>query len=103
MSDITVEELKTRMDNHEVLTIIDVREPYEYEEFNIGGKLIPLGTLPAQLDELEDMKDVEIIVHCRSGARSNNAKAFLESVGFKNVRNLLGGMMDWQLKYPKQQ
>lgn len=97
--DITVEELKQRMEKGEDLIVIDVREPHEYEEFNIGGRLIPLGTLPQVADELSDLKDEEIIVHCRSGARSANAKAYLQSLGFTRVRNLLGGVMDWQLKY----
>ncbi len=101
MQDITVEELKTRLDNGEKLTVIDVREPHEYEEFNIGGRLIPLGTLPGTLDDLEDLKEEEIIVHCRSGARSATAKAFMEQNGFKNVRNLLGGVLDWQVKFPR--
>ncbi len=100
MQDINVEELKSRREQGENLVVIDVREPYEYEEFNIGGKLIPLGTLPGMVDELEDLKDVEFVVHCRSGARSANAKAFLESVGFSKVRNLIGGVMEWQAKYP---
>jgi rhodanese-related sulfurtransferase len=100
MTDITVEELKVRLDKGEKIKIIDVREPYEFEEFNIGGELIPLNTLPAHLDDLETFKDHEIVVHCRSGGRSANAKAFLNSVGFTKVRNLLGGMMDWQMNYP---
>ncbi len=99
MADITVEELKTRMDNGEDLIVIDVREPHEYEEYNIGARLIPLGTLPNVVDELDDLKDEEIIVHCRSGARSANAKAYLASIGFNNVRNVLGGIMDWQMKF----
>ncbi|MES2691053.1 MAG: rhodanese-like domain-containing protein [Bacteroidota bacterium] len=99
MSDITTQELKQRMDNGETLHIIDVREPYEYEEFNIGGQLLPLGTLPSKLAELENLKNEEVIVHCRSGARSSNAKLFLEDAGFTNVRNLLGGMLDWQARF----
>ena len=99
MSDITTDELKQRMDASEKLNIFDVREPHEYEEFNIGATLIPLGELPNRITELENLKDQEIIVHCRSGARSNNAKMFLEDAGFTNVRNLLGGMMDWRSKY----
>lgn len=100
MQDITVEELKSRRDQGENLVVIDVREPYEFEEFNIGGRLIPLGTLPGALDDLEELKEQEFVVHCRSGARSANAKAFLESVGFSKVRNLVGGVMEWQAKYP---
>ncbi len=99
MADITVEELKNRMDSGEDLIVIDVREPHEYEEYNIGARLIPLGTLPSVVEELSDLKDEEIIVHCRSGARSANAKAYLASIGFNNVRNVLGGIMDWQMKF----
>lgn len=100
MQDISVEELKSRRDKGENIVVIDVREPYEYEEFNIGGKLIPLGTLPSMVDELEDLKDIEFVVHCKSGARSASAKAFLQSTGFSKVRNLIGGAMEWQAKYP---
>lgn len=96
MQDITVQELKERMDKGEKLTIIDVRELHEYEEFNIGAQLIPLGTLPARLAELEGLKDQEVILHCRSGARSGNAKMFLMDHGFNQVRNLLGGMLAWR-------
>ena len=99
MSDITTDELKQRMDASEKLNIFDVREPHEYEEFNIGATLIPLGELPNRITELENLKDQEIIVHRRSGARSNNAKMFLEDAGFNNVRNLLGGMLDWRSKF----
>src|SRR4051812_3033495 len=96
MNDITCNELKERMDKGEKLTIIDVREPHEYEEFNIGARLIPLGTLPMHLDELASMKDEEIILHCRSGNRSGQAKMFMMDEGFTKVRNLLGGMLEWQ-------
>jgi rhodanese-related sulfurtransferase len=99
MSDITTEELKQRLDNGEQLTIIDVREPHEYEEFNIGATLIPLGELPSKMVDLAPYKNTELIVHCRSGARSNSAKMYLEDAGFTNVRNLLGGMMDWQARF----
>ncbi len=97
--DISVQELKQRMDNGEKLNIIDVREPYEFEEFNIGARLIPLGTLLTAIDDLEELKSEEIIIHCRSGARSANAQAYLQSVGFTNVRNLIGGMMEWQANF----
>lgn len=96
MEDITISELKERLDNGEKLFIVDVREPHEYDEFNIGALNIPLGSLPQRLDELESHKDEEIIVHCRSGARSGNAKAYLLQQGYPNVRNLLGGMLAWQ-------
>jgi rhodanese-related sulfurtransferase len=99
MQDITVEELKTRRDNGDNVVVIDVREPWEYEEFNIGGKLIPLGTLPDALADLEELKDTEVVVHCRSGARSATAKAFLTQQGFTKVRNMLGGVMAWQAQF----
>lgn len=99
MNDITTDELKQRMDSGEQLHIYDVREPYEYDEYNIGAINIPLGELPGRLSELAHLKDNEVIVHCRSGARSANAKMFLQDSGFSNVRNLLGGMLDWQSKF----
>jgi rhodanese-related sulfurtransferase len=99
--DITVEELKQRMDNNEKLFIIDVREPHEYAEYNIGVENIPLGSLPMKLYDFDERKDDEIIVHCRSGMRSATAKALLEQSGFKNVRNLIGGMLEWQAKFGK--
>ncbi len=99
MDDITIEELKQRMDAGEKLNLIDVRELYEYEDYNIGAILIPLATLPTKLDELESLKNEEIIIYCRSGARSRNAKMFLLDSGFNNVRNLLGGMLAWREKY----
>lgn len=95
-ADITTEELKERLAEGEELNIIDVREPYEYAEQNIGAQNIPLNTLPQKLAELEKLKHEEVIVHCRSGARSASAKAFLEQQGFSNVRNLLGGILAYQ-------
>jgi len=94
--DITIEELKERMDKGEKLNLIDVREEYEFDEFNIGAKLIPLGELPDRLKEINAWKEEEILVHCRSGARSGRAKEYLASEGFTNVRNVLGGMLAWQ-------
>jgi rhodanese-related sulfurtransferase len=99
MTDITCQELKDRMDKGEKLTIIDVREPHEYEEFNIGAQLIPLGEIPFKLDELAHLKNEEVIVHCRSGARSGNAKMFMMESGFTNVRNLMGGMIEWRANF----
>jgi rhodanese-related sulfurtransferase len=97
MPDITSSELKQRQQAGENPTIIDVREPWEFEESRIGGSQnIPLGTLPQQLDDLEDHKDQEVIVHCKSGARSSAAKAFLIQQGFTNVRNLEGGITAFQ-------
>jgi len=99
MDNITVEELKKRLDAGEKLNIVDVREPHEKADFDIGGVLIPLGqVLSMQIDEIEDLKDKEVIVYCRSGNRSGQACMFLDAMGFKNTRNLVGGMLAWQEK-----
>lgn len=96
MEDITVSELKNRIDNGEKFHFLDVREEWEYEEDNLGAENIPLGELPHRLSELEKYKDEEIVVHCRSGARSGNAKKFMESKGFSQVRNVLGGILAYR-------
>ena len=95
MEDIRVKELKEKFERGENFVLIDVREPYENEEFNVGGKLIPLATLPGHLAELEQHKGEEIVIYCRSGNRSGVAKQLMERAGFTKVRNLLGGMLDW--------
>lgn len=94
--DITVEELKKRLDSGEELNLIDVREQHEYEEDNLGAYLIPLGELPDRLDELAELKDQEVLIHCRSGARSDRAKNYLAGQGFSNVRNVLGGILAYR-------
>lgn len=99
MQTITAEELKARLDAGEKLNIVDVREPHEHAEFNIGGLLYPLGKVQTmQVDELEPFKDEELIVYCRSGNRSGQACLILDTLGFKNTKNLVGGMMNWQDK-----
>lgn len=96
MQEITVTEVKQRLDAGEKLNIIDVREPGEYAEVNMGGKLIPLGQIMSmQVDELEDLKDEELIMQCRSGKRSMQAGMMLETMGFSNVKNLTGGILAW--------
>ncbi len=100
MKEITVEELKSRLDNGEQLNVIDVREPEEYNESNLGVKLIPLGNIMGMMfDEIEDLKDEELIIHCRSGKRSMQACMVLEQAGFKNTVNVTGGILAWQEKY----
>lgn len=95
MTDITVNELKQKLDDKEEFVLIDVREPYEHQEFNVGGQLIPVGGIMGAIEDLEDHKDDEIVVYCRSGQRSGMAKQLLMASGFKNVRNLEGGMIAW--------
>lgn len=97
MKNITVDELKARLDAGEKINLIDVREPDEYAEYNIGAKLVPLGKIQSmQIDEIEDLKDQEVIIHCRSGKRSLTACMFLETMGFTNTVNVEGGVLAWQ-------
>lgn len=100
MKIVTVEELKKKLDNGEEVNLVDVREPHEFEEVNIGGRLIPLGKVQTmQIEELEDLKDKEVIVYCRSGRRSMLACQMLDQMGFKDTYNLEGGILDWIRKY----
>lgn len=97
MENISVDQLKKRMDAGEEVNLLDVREDSERKEFNIGGTHLPLGNIVSmQTDSIEDLKDKELIVYCRSGNRSMQAASFLEMMGFKNVKNLAGGMLAWQ-------
>lgn len=84
------------MDDGNAPALIDVREQYEHEEFNIGGQLIPLGDLPARIPELELETDRDIVVYCRSGQRSMMGQHLLKESGFEKVYNLEGGMLAWQ-------
>jgi rhodanese-related sulfurtransferase len=102
MKHISVEELKERMDRGEKINLIDCREPHEYEEANLGGKLVPLGKIQTmQIDDLEDLKDEEVIIHCRSGKRSQMACMVLDQMGFSNTVNVDGGILAWQEKFGK--
>jgi adenylyltransferase/sulfurtransferase len=91
--EITVEELKRRRDGGEDLVLVDVREPHEARICSLGGLLIPLNDLPRRVHELDSSR--EMVVHCRSGARSARAVAFLRQAGFKKARNLAGGILAW--------
>jgi molybdopterin/thiamine biosynthesis adenylyltransferase/rhodanese-related sulfurtransferase len=92
--DITVKELKERMDRGDAPRLIDVREPHEYEICNIpGAELIPAGQLAQRLDEFD--KNAEIVVHCKSGGRSGRAVEMMRAKGFTNARNLTGGILAW--------
>jgi rhodanese-related sulfurtransferase len=97
MQTITVNELKTRLDAGENIHLVDVREPYENAEFNIGGVLLPVGEIRnMQTETIDDWKEDEVILYCRSGNRSGQATLILEQLGFQNVKNLVGGMLAWQ-------
>jgi rhodanese-related sulfurtransferase len=88
------------LDAGEKIRLIDCREPQEYAEFNLGGLLLPLGKIQGmEIDPIEQWKEEEVIIHCRSGQRSMMAALFLEAVGFKNVVNLAGGVLAWQEQF----
>ena len=100
MTNITPEEVKKRLDAGEKLNLIDVREPHENAEFNIGGKLIPVGNIQSmQIEDIEDLRNEEVILYCRSGNRSGIAAMVLDQLGFKNTKNLTGGMLAWGEKF----
>ncbi|MDE3123907.1 MAG: rhodanese-like domain-containing protein [Bacteroidota bacterium] len=97
MKVLSVNELKQKIDNGETIHLIDVREPHENAEFNIGGILLPLGKVQTmQIEAIEDLKATPVIVYCRSGNRSMQAAMILEQLGFEDVTNLAGGMLAWE-------
>ena len=91
-----VEDLKQRIDAKTAPFILDVREPNEFALCNIGGHLIPLNDLPKRISELDPNR--EIVVHCKTGGRSAKAVEFLRANGFKDVKNLAGGISAWAQK-----
>ena len=95
---ISVEALKAKLDAKEDVFVLDVREPHEYPIANLGAPLIPVGSLESRVSELAAKKDSEIVVHCRSGARSQKAALILKNAGFTNVSNLAGGILAWAEK-----
>jgi rhodanese-related sulfurtransferase len=100
MTNITPEEVRQRLDAGETLNLVDVREPYENAEFNIGGTLIPLGKIQSlEIEDIENLSNEEVIFYCRSGNRSGIAAMTLDQVGFTNTKNLAGGMLAWQEKF----
>ena len=90
---MSVKELKQRRDAGEDVFLLDVREPYEYQIAQIGGKLIPQNDVPQRLSEIP--RDREIVVHCRSGARSQKIAELLKQSGYSQVVNLAGGILAW--------
>jgi sulfur-carrier protein adenylyltransferase/sulfurtransferase len=90
---LTVKELKQRIDAGEDVFVLDVREPYEYQIANIGAKLIPQNDVPKRLSEID--RDREIVVQCRSGQRSQRIAEYLAQQGYGNVKNLAGGILAW--------
>lgn len=101
MRTIDVEALNEKIKAGETLNLVDVREPAEHSEFNIGGILLPLGDIRvAEIESIEHLKDQEVFLYCRSGNRSGQAAMVLESLGFSNVVNVIGGMLSWRDHFP---
>jgi sulfur-carrier protein adenylyltransferase/sulfurtransferase len=90
---ISVQELKQRLDAGDDLMILDVREPYECQIASIGGTPIPMNEVPRRLAEID--RNREIVVQCRSGGRSQRVAEFLANQGYPNVKNLAGGILAW--------
>lgn len=96
VAEISPAELKQRLADGDDVVLLDVRQPEEHSEKHIPNSiLIPLGELPARLDEIEQYRNRELIVYCRSGNRSGQACLFLSMQGFVNPVNLAGGMLQW--------
>ncbi|MEI6914064.1 MAG: rhodanese-like domain-containing protein [Armatimonadota bacterium] len=93
VEEITVEELKRKLDDGEDVLILDVRDKNEYDVCNIGGQLIPLGELASRLSEVG--KGKPIVVHCKGGGRSAKAVEFMQKNGYGDVKNLAGGISAW--------
>ena len=98
MKEISVQDLKQKIDNKEDFQLIDVRETFEYETSNINGLNIPLGGILIETEQIAT--DKPVIIHCRSGKRSAAAVMQLEQLhGFDNLYNLAGGILAWQEAY----
>jgi len=94
MKEISVKELKTKIDARENIQVIDVREPYEADICTIGGELIPMGEVLENASRIK--KDIPVIIHCRSGKRSAAVIEALETqLGYNNLHNLKGGILAW--------
>ena len=94
IKEITVLELKNKIDNKEDFVLIDVRNPDEYQYCNIEAQLIPMGDIPERYQEIP--KDKEVIVHCHHGGRSKKVIAWLQdNFAYTNLINLSGSIHQW--------
>ena len=92
MKTVSPAELKQMMDSHEDFQLIDVREPWEVEEVNIGGLNIPMATALQRADEIS--RDKKVVVHCKAGMRSASViQALEQKMGYTNLYNLQGGIV----------
>ncbi|MBL0103846.1 MAG: rhodanese-like domain-containing protein [Bacteroidetes bacterium] len=91
MKEVTVQELKDKLERKEDFQLIDVREPFEFEICNLKGELIPMGIILSETEKIS--KDKPVIIHCKSGGRSGVIVNELEKQGYTNVYNLKGGIL----------
>ena len=103
MEAITVDKFETIRTTNLNLTVLDVREHWEYEEENIGAINVPLCTIPSKLAELEKYKNTTIVCHCKTGKRSRQAAKYLEKNGFQNILSLEGGIQAYINQYSAEQ
>lgn len=97
MKEVTVQELKSMIDDNIDFQLIDVREPFEYEVSNLNGLNIPLAGIIIESDKIS--KDIPVIIQCRSGKRSAQAVMILEQQGYTNLANLQGGILAWKEQF----
>jgi rhodanese-related sulfurtransferase len=98
MNSITPIDLKEKLDNNEAIFLIDVREPFEHIDYNIGGLLIPMNTIFEQIENIQ--KDKPVVLYCAKGVRSSIVIQRLEDkFNFKNLINLTGGMYNWRKEF----
>lgn len=93
MKEITVTELKARLDAGDSIQVIDIREINEYEYCNMGAQHIPMGEIMSNLDLIS--RDVDVVLHCKTGGRSSAMTQALMARGYSNVMNLVGGIIAW--------
>ena len=100
MKEITVQTLKELIQANKAPHLIDVREPHEHDEFNLGGQNIPVTELPFRIAELKSIGEEDIILYCQSGSRSSLAQKLLEAqFNITNTTNVLGGVKAWKAAF----
>ena len=97
MNEITVQILRELIDTDKAPALVDVREPHEHDEYNLGGKNIPVTELPFRISELQALGDTDIILYCQSGSRSSLAQKLLSAqFNITNTTNVQGGVNAWK-------
>lgn len=100
MKEVSPNDLKQWIEQGKELVLIDVREPFEREAFNIGGIHIPMNEVMKRMNEMKSINDIPVVVYCEKGIRSSVVIQRLEQLGFQNLYNLSGGMSAWKKMMP---